>query len=116
MATDPITLHPANESAQQEASESRASPLSLPAPEEGSVDYLDVQSGETKSMSSSMGPLIVREDGLLERIANWSKMTEHEQQVAMRRITKRNRQRLASLRNCSNKPNENGDKESNANA
>lgn len=41
---------------------------------------------------------VVNEDGSLSRIANWSSMTEKEQDLARRRITKRNQERLERLR------------------
>lgn len=58
---------------------------------------LDLQSGETKQMDW-LGPLVVAETGQLQRIANWAKMTEQEKQVALRRICKRNKERIDALR------------------
>lgn len=45
-----------------------------------------------------LGPVVVTEDGSLRRINNWGEMTERERAVTLRRITKRNRERLAKLR------------------
>ncbi len=45
-----------------------------------------------------LGPLIVAEDGSLRRIANWQSLTEGERRVALRRIAKRNNERLAKLK------------------
>lgn len=44
-----------------------------------------------------LGPLIVGVDGGLGRIANWGSLTEAEQQVALRRLARRNKERLAAL-------------------
>ena len=43
-------------------------------------------------------PLVVAEDGTLSRIPNWSELSEGEQEIAWRRISKKNEQRLARLR------------------
>ena len=44
-----------------------------------------------------LGPLIVNSDGSLRRIANWQSLSEGEREVALRRVAKRNRERLAKL-------------------
>ncbi|CAL1166519.1 unnamed protein product, partial [Cladocopium goreaui] len=44
-----------------------------------------------------LGPVILNDDGSMRRIANWREMTEHERQVALRRIGQRNQRRLAKL-------------------
>ena len=44
-----------------------------------------------------LGPLIVAEDGSLRRIANWEGLSYAERAAALRRLGKRNRQRLATL-------------------
>lgn len=44
-----------------------------------------------------LGPLIVTADGSLRRIANWQGLTEAERRTALRRLAKRNKQRLATL-------------------
>eukprot|EP00569_Conticribra_weissflogii_P003168 CAMPEP_0171343666 /NCGR_PEP_ID=MMETSP0878-20121228/17738_1 /TAXON_ID=67004 /ORGANISM="Thalassiosira weissflogii, Strain CCMP1336" /LENGTH=125 /DNA_ID=CAMNT_0011846669 /DNA_START=155 /DNA_END=532 /DNA_ORIENTATION=+ len=44
-----------------------------------------------------MGPVIINADGSTRRIDNWDKMTKHEQEVAWRRISKRNEARRAAL-------------------
>ena len=46
----------------------------------------------------ALGPLIINADGTTRRIINWRKMTVREQQVTLRRITKRNRKRVAALK------------------
>ena len=45
----------------------------------------------------NLGPVIVNEDGSLGRIANWHELSEREQQVTLRRIPTRNKERLAAL-------------------
>jgi hypothetical protein len=44
-----------------------------------------------------MGPVIINADGSTRQIANWDKMTQAEQQVAWRRISKRNEERRKVL-------------------
>lgn len=44
-----------------------------------------------------LGPLIVRPDGSLRRIANWQALSDVERATALRRLAKRNRERLATL-------------------
>ena len=44
-----------------------------------------------------LGPLIVNPDGSLRRIANWQSLSEGERTVALRRVAKRNAERLAKL-------------------
>eukprot|EP00913_Durusdinium_trenchii_P000697 g649.t1 len=52
--------------------------------------------GETVKMDH-LGPVIVNADGSLRRIANWQEMTEVERRATLRRIARRNQQRLARL-------------------
>ena len=40
----------------------------------------------------------VNADGTVSRIANWDQLTEHEQTVALRRIAKRNKERIDALK------------------
>lgn len=73
--------------------------LALPAPQgegDGTIS-LDVSTGDKVSLDH-LGPVIVTLTGQLRRINNWAEMTEREQAVTRRRITKRNRERLAKLR------------------
>ena len=44
-----------------------------------------------------IGPVIINADGSTRQIANWDKMSEAEQQVAWRRISKRNEERRKVL-------------------
>lgn len=44
-----------------------------------------------------MGPVIINADGTTRRIDNWDQMTKQEQEVAWRRISKRNEQRRKAL-------------------
>ena len=44
-----------------------------------------------------MGPVIINADGTTRRIDNWDQMTEQEQKVAWRRISKRNEERRKAL-------------------
>jgi len=44
-----------------------------------------------------MGPVIINADGTTRRIDNWDQMTRGEQEVAWRRIAKRNEERRKVL-------------------
>jgi hypothetical protein len=44
-----------------------------------------------------MGPVIINADGTTRRIDNWDQMTKGEQEVAWRRIAKRNEERRMAL-------------------
>eukprot|EP00584_Thalassiosira_punctigera_P010416 CAMPEP_0172528226 /NCGR_PEP_ID=MMETSP1067-20121228/2681_1 /TAXON_ID=265564 ORGANISM="Thalassiosira punctigera, Strain Tpunct2005C2" /NCGR_SAMPLE_ID=MMETSP1067 /ASSEMBLY_ACC=CAM_ASM_000444 /LENGTH=165 /DNA_ID=CAMNT_0013312105 /DNA_START=20 /DNA_END=517 /DNA_ORIENTATION=+ len=44
-----------------------------------------------------MGPIIINADGTTRRIDNWDQMTKKEQEVAWRRISKRNEERRSVL-------------------
>jgi len=44
-----------------------------------------------------MGPIIINADGTTRSIDNWDQMTKNEQEVAWRRISKRNEQRRKAL-------------------
>ncbi len=44
-----------------------------------------------------MGPVIINADGTTRRIDNWDQMTKGEQEVAWRRIAKRNEERREAL-------------------
>lgn len=45
----------------------------------------------------AMGPVIINVDGTTRRIDNWDQMTKNEQEVAWRRIAKRNEERRKVL-------------------
>lgn len=55
-----------------------------------------IKLGDTISFEE-MGPVIINADGSTRRIDNWDKMTKQEQEVAWRRISKRNEARRAAL-------------------
>ena len=71
--------------------------LALPAPEDASTSVtLDVSTGQPVVLDH-LGPVVVNTDGTLSRIANWAELSEHEQKVSLRRIAKRNVERLQAL-------------------
>ena len=52
----------------------------------------------TDSISfEEMGPVIINADGSTRQIDNWDTMTKKEQEVAWRRISKRNEERRKAL-------------------
>lgn len=79
-----------------EESVSQSEPvLSLPSP----TDNHHLAGTESSSLVlDSLGPIVVCEDGSLQRIANWSEMTPHEQQNTVRIISQRNKKRLEALK------------------
>lgn len=64
--------------------------LSLPAANQ-TFRRLDVN-GE-KITIDELGPVIITEDGKMRYIANWAQMSEQEQEMTQRRISKRNADR-----------------------
>ncbi|KAJ6441906.1 3-ketoacyl-(acyl-carrier-protein) reductase [Purpureocillium lavendulum] len=90
-------------SPEQRSDETSAGPVapekSLPAPGEGSdVTTLDVSGEGTTVKLGALGPLVVNQDGTMSRISNWAEMTEIERQNTLRILGKRNKLRLATLR------------------
>lgn len=59
---------------------------------------LNSEGGLQVELDDQIGPLVVTEDGQYRTITNWPDMTEKEKEVTMRRITKRNAERLKRLR------------------
>lgn len=55
-----------------------------------------IKMGEVISLEE-MGPIILNTDGTTRRIDNWDTMTKSEQEVAWRRISKRNKKRKEIL-------------------
>lgn len=68
-------------------------PLPLP---DAAKQARELKLGEKLALED-LGPLIVAADGSLRRIANWQALSEGERQVALRRLAKRNKERLAGL-------------------
>jgi hypothetical protein len=76
--------------------------LELPSGDANDADVprLDA-SGGTIAMDH-LGPIVVNVDGTLARITNWEVLSQHEQDVARRRVAKRNAERLAVLKAAAN--------------
>ncbi|GBF87909.1 hypothetical protein Rsub_00621 [Raphidocelis subcapitata] len=78
-------------------------PLALPPPEadagagRGAGESTSIRLGEKVALDH-LGPTIVHEDGTVSRISNWDQLSEAERAVAWRRITARNRERLATIK------------------
>ena len=68
----------------------------LPPSDEQNNSIPTIKLGETLSFEA-MGPIIINVDGSTRRIDNWDAMTEAEQKVAWRRISKRNEERRKQL-------------------
>eukprot|EP00970_Alexandrium_tamarense_P013026 scaffold3212_cov154-Alexandrium_tamarense.AAC.3 len=70
--------------------------LLLPASNTADPSIPTIKLGETIKFED-MGPVIINSDGTTRRIDNWDNMSKHEQEVAWRRISKRNNERRAAL-------------------
>jgi hypothetical protein len=73
----------------------RESPAATAGDPASNVTTVVVDGGVVKL--DQLGPMIVNSDGTISRISNWHRLSEDEQKVALRRIGKRNRERLAVL-------------------
>ncbi|KAL4457762.1 hypothetical protein ABPG75_012627 [Micractinium tetrahymenae] len=98
---DTDTFHPRDAATDRAQEAQPGQVLPLPAPEDapggrGGAAQLGV--GEGPLQMDHLGPLVIGDDGSVSRIANWHKLTEREQTVALHRLTARNRERLARLR------------------
>ncbi|KAK3265947.1 hypothetical protein CYMTET_25403 [Cymbomonas tetramitiformis] len=96
---DTDTFHPRDPDADDHVQKSHSEQVcGLPAPEGSSLGGpTDLSAGGSVALDH-LGPIVVNEDGSLSRIANWPNMTEREQEVTKRRITKRNNERLERLK------------------
>lgn len=83
--------------------EEEAEPLQLPSAGADIEDEsegrrsLDLGTG-SKDLTDELGPLVINKDGTTARITNWHQMTPDEKERTLRIITKRNRERLAVLK------------------
>jgi hypothetical protein len=68
----------------------------LALPESSGEDIPVLNLGDTMTFEA-MGPVIINPDGTTRRIDNWDEMSKQEQEVAWRRISKRNAERRAAL-------------------
>ncbi|WFD36221.1 hypothetical protein MCUN1_003099 [Malassezia cuniculi] len=71
--------------------------LSLPAPGDAPTHTLDVNSDSGVRLDE-LGPIVVNSDGTLSRVPNWHDMAPIEQERTIRLLSKRNKQRMESLR------------------
>ena len=95
----------------QQPKEETQGPLALPAPGEGAgrAEQPAAAEGELRLGGGGvaldhLGPVVVNGDGSLSRIANWAALSERERDVAKRRISQRNQERLAALRAAEGRP------------
>eukprot|EP00968_Pinguiococcus_pyrenoidosus_P010654 scaffold846_cov252-Pinguiococcus_pyrenoidosus.AAC.17 len=73
----------------------------LPSVPDGAEGVQELKMGDKVKLdafASTYGPAIVAEDGTLRRIDNWAEMSPREQEVAWRRLVKRNEERKAKLK------------------
>ena len=57
-----------------------------------------MSTGGTTVSLDHLGPMVVNVDGTMSRISNWDKMAEIEKKNTLRIIGKRNKERLAALK------------------
>lgn len=82
---------------QQPTTESQeALGLPPPTPRE-EVRKLDLTSG-SQTLTDELGPLVINKDGTTARITNWDTMTSAEKERTIRILSKRNRERMAKLK------------------
>ncbi len=83
--------------------------LALPAPDQVPAEgesATQLTLGQSVSLQDELGPLVVNADGTVARISNWKKMTEAERDNVVRVLGKRNKERLAALKDKAAAPNE----------
>lgn len=94
----PSTTHGKSESVVPDAGTEQDEILQLPAPDaDPKVRKLDLSSG-SKDLTSELGPLVINKDGTTSRITNWDGMNEDERERTVRILSRRNRQRMAKLK------------------
>lgn len=87
-----------NDDEQQPQQPQQDETLQLPPPSfDSSRTKLDLSSGSA-DLTDKLGPLVINKDGTTSRIVNWPRMTEMERERTLRIISKRNRERLAKLK------------------
>jgi hypothetical protein len=96
------TIYSSNNSApaddQPEASSNAPkAPLALPEVPSNATQ-LDMSNGGTTVSLDHLGPMVVNVDETVSRISNWDAMAEIEKKATLRIIGKRNKQRLAALK------------------
>jgi predicted Fe-S protein YdhL (DUF1289 family) len=74
-------------------------PLALPSASDAGDDAtkLDVRTGARVALDG-LGPIVVGADGTMSRITNWTSLSERERETALRRLAKRNNERLEALK------------------
>lgn len=87
-------MHPAT-STSDDAKPSPA--LALPPAGEGAPIQVNLSDGP-QHLTDKLGPLVINKDGSTSRITNWDKMTPEERERTIRILSKRNRQRIAVLK------------------
>ncbi|KAG1460633.1 hypothetical protein G6F56_005904 [Rhizopus delemar] len=77
------------------SSESKKPILALPSTAEETVKSVDVN--DTFKLNE-LGPVVINENGTMSRINNWHEMNDIERSNVNRILLKRNRERLARLK------------------
>ena len=74
-------------------------PLALPSANDAgdAATKLDVHTGARVALDG-LGPIVVGVDGTMMRITNWAGLSERERETALRRLAKRNNERLEALK------------------
>lgn len=71
--------------------------LAAPSANDADATKLDVQTGARVALDG-LGPIVVGVDGTMSRISNWTALSERERETALRRLAKRNKERLEALK------------------
>jgi hypothetical protein len=95
-STPNATTEPTASSDSQEQTSEQPLPLPEPTGEIPKAE-LDIASGLGVKLDQ-FGPMVVNRDGTLSRISNWDQMADVERQNTLRILGKRNKLRMATLK------------------
>lgn len=71
---------------------------SKPANPDAGEHVRAIQVDGTSLVLDHLGPMVIQTDGTVQRITNWTELSEAEQATSLRVIAKRNKQRLEALK------------------
>ncbi len=79
--------------------------LALPDADASSSEYQKLELNGNSIKLDDMGPIIINTDGTTRKISNWNILSSHEKEATLRRISKRNKERLLKLKEQNNDTN-----------
>lgn len=78
--------------------EAESNHLGLPAPSKGPSSSEQHADADQSIRFDALGPIVVNKDGTMSRITNWDKMAPIERENTLRILGKRNKDRMAALK------------------